>query len=149
LESRSNHASQAQVIVYNTDGSQEVRFDSVGINASGLSSLMLMASPDSSPLELVNAYVWVKETYHLAKLIPAVNFQSGQTTTVTVGTLYSGDINSNNEIDIFDYAMFVQAYRDEDVNGPANFDADGDVDIFDYNLLVQNYKYHRYGQTGP
>lgn len=52
-----------------------------------------------------------------------------------------GDLDGDNDVDIFDYNELVTHYGQTGTPGftPADIDRDGDVDIFDYNLLVSNY----------
>jgi hypothetical protein len=52
-----------------------------------------------------------------------------------------GDLDSDGDVDIFDYNQLVTDFGWSGSPGgkPADIDSDGDVDIFDYNILVTNF----------
>ena len=49
------------------------------------------------------------------------------------------DINQNREVDVFDFAQFVTAFRKETMDPRIDFNQDSEVDIFDFNILVRNF----------
>ena len=51
----------------------------------------------------------------------------------------AGDINQNREVDVFDFAQFVTAFRKETMDPRIDFNQDSEVDIFDFNILVRNF----------
>ena len=62
-----------------------------------------------------------------------------------IGTLYGGDADGNNTIDIGDFGILINAYNgDRNVAGSgydarADFNYDGVIDIGDFGVLVNNY----------
>lgn len=59
--------------------------------------------------------------------------------TPTPSSFILGDIDSDNDVDIFDYNALIENFGSVDCGNVADIDGDCDVDIFDYNLLVGNF----------
>lgn len=59
-------------------------------------------------------------------------------TNLAIPVRYSGDLNENGHIDIFDYNILVAEFG-KIGNSMADINANGKVDIFDYNILVANF----------
>lgn len=59
-------------------------------------------------------------------------------------TLPGGDVNEDDEINIFDLALIGSRYGDTDAEAPADINRDGTVNIFDLVLAANNY-----GEIGP
>ena len=68
---------------------------------------------------------------------------SGTTDTHNAGELKTGDVNNDNQINIFDFSVLVGSYDLEDgetgFNPTADLNGDGNVTILDFSLLVSNY----------
>jgi len=50
-----------------------------------------------------------------------------------------GDIDGDNDVDIFDYNALIENFGSVDCGNVADIDGNCKVDIFDYNLLVENF----------
>jgi hypothetical protein len=59
-------------------------------------------------------------------------------------TLPGGDVNKDDEINIFDLALIGSRYGDTDGAAPADINRDGTINIFDLVLAANNY-----GEIGP
>ncbi len=59
--------------------------------------------------------------------------------TTTPTSFIPGDIDKDNDVDIFDYNTLVSNFGNTNCGNKADIDTDCDVDIFDYNLLVGNF----------
>ncbi len=90
--------------------------------------------------------VKVKTDQYLRTLFPGIqSISSGQTTTLPLVTLVTGDLNNDNAINIVDYNILIGCYSDllpaTDCNATNNVLADitddGHVNQFDYNLFLR------------
>ena len=59
--------------------------------------------------------------------------------TTTPTSFIPGDLDGDNDVDIFDYNTLVSNFGNTNCGNKADIDTDCDVDIFDYNLLVGNF----------
>lgn len=50
-----------------------------------------------------------------------------------------GDLDSDGDVDIFDYNLLTENLGQTNCGNPADIDANCKVDIFDYNLLIENF----------
>jgi uncharacterized protein YkwD len=65
----------------------------------------------------------------------------GQTNTIPLVTLYQGDINADNVLDINDYNEALPCFQTNNCsNTSLDFNDDGQVNVIDYNLLLQSYE---------
>ena len=62
------------------------------------------------------------------------------TTTITSSPIQKpGDLDSDGDVDIFDYNKLISDFGKSGVGLAPDIDKDGDVDIFDYNKLIENF----------
>jgi hypothetical protein len=65
-------------------------------------------------------------------------------TTVNLGTLFEGNANDDNEINILDFGILAQAFGKmagaQGYDSRADFDRNGVVNISDFGLLSGNYR---------
>ena len=63
---------------------------------------------------------------------------AGSTPTPTSKPPLTGDLDGDNDVDIFDYNILVTNFGQAGEN-LADIDGNGDVDVFDYNILLENF----------
>ena len=85
--------------------------------------------------------VWVKHSHTLAQCEDGVEIEAGALTTVDFGTLFEGDANDDNLIDIVDFSIWKSLFGGSDPT--ADFNNDGLVDIVDFSMWKVNF-----GKTG-
>lgn len=117
----------------------KVRFDQ---NSGKFTGLINLGQSFSTGLYTVK----VKADQYLRAIVPGIQtITSGQTTTLPIVTLVTGDINGDNTINIIDYNMLIGCYSDllPPTNCPAGQEVvsdltdDGHVNQFDYNLFLR------------
>ena len=63
----------------------------------------------------------------------------GPTKTPTPTSPLPGDIDGDNDVDIFDYNLLVENFGRTSCGNIADINGDCKVDIFDYNILIENF----------
>ncbi len=96
------------------------------------------------PLFVPGVYdVAIRGTHWLNMVVTGVSLPDGVVDVVLV----NGDIDSDNEITLFDFGELVRAFGsmpdDPNWNASADVDGDGEVTLWDFGVLVRNF-----GQTG-
>jgi hypothetical protein len=86
--------------------------------------------------------VKLKMPYFLIKQIPGIhNISSGQTYNLTRVTMYAGDANQDNKIDLSDYNSFISCYKENQLVSnqcqPEDLNDDGYANQFDYNIFLR------------
>lgn len=83
--------------------------------------------------------VAIRGTHWLQRVVAGVSLPAG----VVEVTLFNGDIDSDNEVTLFDFGALVQAFGsvpgDANWNPNADLDGDGEVSLFDFGILVRNF----------
>lgn len=90
------------------------------------------------------AYLIKLTSPNTLQLLSKPKFQSlknNQINTLSPITLYSGDINNANVLNVDDYNLILACFQNDNCTEPTiDFDDDGVVNILDYNLFLQSYK---------
>jgi hypothetical protein len=83
-----------------------------------------------------------KGSHWLRKMSATVNLTPGGTTVVSL-SLFNGDVNDDNEVDIGDYSLLSIAFGsvpgDPNWNAEADLNGDDEVDIGDFAILSNNF----------
>ena len=76
-------------------------------------------------------------------LFPRVSLSVDESPSPAVYEEPLGDIDGDGDVDMFDFALFAQAYGttvgDDDYEVRIDFDNDGAIDMFDFGIFAQNY----------
>jgi hypothetical protein len=82
--------------------------------------------------------VWVKHSHTLAQREDGVEIAAGETKEVDFGTLFEGDADDDNFIDISDFTIWKSLFETADPT--ADFNNDDWVDISDFTLWKANFE---------
>jgi len=90
----------------------------------------------------------VKENQAISVKFLNVSFPQSGTVVKDCGTLYLGDINNNDRINIYDFSILAGCYGkhagDPGFDPRADLNHDGRISIYDFSILAGNY-----GRMGP
>lgn len=69
------------------------------------------------------------------------NLLIGKTNVIPAVTLYQGDLNGDNVLDINDYNIALPCFQDDNCTDlPIDFNDDGVINVIDYNLFLQSFE---------
>ncbi|MEM3433259.1 MAG: Ig-like domain-containing protein, partial [Candidatus Methanomethyliaceae archaeon] len=92
--------------------------------------------------------IWVKEYQAISVKFLNISFPQSGTVVKNCGTLYLGDINNDDKVNIYDFSILAGCYGkqaiDPGFDPRADLNHDGRISIYDFSILAGNY-----GCTGP
>ena len=134
LQGRTDYSDDYSIIIYNVNDLATPIYNEIH-TADTLGNIIL-----NNEITEGNYKLLVKHPMYLQRLTN-VNLTSNQS--ATVPELLAGDVNNDNNVNIFDLGIFGGTYNlsngDENYDSRGDFDKNNTVNIFDLSLLAGNY----------
>ncbi len=143
-QGRSDNSALLTVELFDDQGTLVTTYNDVVSDASGAFSI--------SGIDAGAYQIGVKANTNL-RVMESATLVAGEAAGVDFGEMPSGDINNDNEVDLFDLSLLSNSYDqsagDADYNENADLNGNSSVDLFDLSLLSNNYDQSGEGPATP